>query len=82
MTKNKAAQELGKLGGAKKSKAKAKSCRANGKLGGRPAYVHKIKRVTLGFTVVCGREMTLAKPDLPISTDWSEVTCSKCLAAR
>lgn len=33
---NKAAQELGKLGGSVKSKAKAKAARENGKKGGRP----------------------------------------------
>lgn len=34
--KNKAAQELGKLGGSVKSEAKTKAVRENGKKGGRP----------------------------------------------
>lgn len=34
--KNKAAQELGKLGGLVKSEAKTKAVRENGKRGGRP----------------------------------------------
>lgn len=33
---NKAAQELGRLGGLARSEAKARAARANGKLGGRP----------------------------------------------
>ena len=33
---NKAAQELGRLGGLKTSEAKARASRENGKLGGRP----------------------------------------------
>jgi hypothetical protein len=33
---NKAAQQLGKLGGSVKSQAKARAARNNGKLGGRP----------------------------------------------
>lgn len=36
MKKNPAAVELGRLGGCVKSKAKKKSSRVNGKLGGRP----------------------------------------------
>ena len=36
MKKNKAAQELGRLGGIVKSDKKAKSSRENGKRGGRP----------------------------------------------
>lgn len=39
MSKNKAAVELGKLGGSVKSEAKAKAARLNGKLGGRPKKV-------------------------------------------
>ena len=39
---NPAAQQLGRLGGLAKSKAKAAAAQANGKLGGRP----KTKRVT------------------------------------
>jgi hypothetical protein len=34
--KNKAAQQLGKLGGLAKSKAKSEAAKANGKKGGRP----------------------------------------------
>ena len=36
--KNKAAQSLGRLGGRAKSEAKASAVRANGALGGRPAF--------------------------------------------
>jgi len=39
---NSAAQQLGRLGGLAKSKAKTAAAKANGKLGGRP----KTKRVT------------------------------------
>lgn len=37
MDKNPAAQQLGKLGGMKKSQRKAEASRANGSKGGRPA---------------------------------------------
>lgn len=41
---NKAAQELGRLGGRARSEAKARAARANGKLGGRPPKRRKPKR--------------------------------------
>lgn len=41
---NKAAQELGRLGGLARSEAKARASRKNGKLGGRPPKKHKAKR--------------------------------------
>lgn len=43
--KNPAAVELGRLGGSVKSKAKKKSSRANGKLGGRPKLNRKVPPV-------------------------------------
>lgn len=41
MNPSKAAQELGRLGGLKKSPSKAHSSRENGKKGGRPKKVKK-----------------------------------------
>jgi len=41
---NKAAQELGRLGGLVRSEAKARAARANGKLGGRPRKRRKRSR--------------------------------------
>ena len=41
---NKAAQELGRLGGLARSEAKARAARANGTLGGRPRKRRKPKR--------------------------------------
>ena len=43
---NKAAQQLGRLGGLAKSKAKADAARENGKKGGRPR--DELKRVAKG----------------------------------
>ena len=47
--KNKAAQELGKLGGSVKSDAKAKAVRENGKKGGRPRTSVQILDVEVGL---------------------------------
>lgn len=41
---NKAAQELGRLGGLAKSAAKTAAVRANGKLGGRPKKPKRVAR--------------------------------------
>jgi len=41
MNKNPHAQALGKLGGSKKSPAKALAAKQNGKKGGRPKMAHK-----------------------------------------
>jgi len=49
---NSAAQQLGRLGGLAKSKAKAEASRANGKLGGRPK---KQKRTARRQNNVLGR---------------------------
>jgi len=42
--KNKAAQQLGKLGGQVKSEAKAKAAKENGKKGGRPKKEKKYEQ--------------------------------------
>lgn len=42
--KNKAAQELGKLGGQVKSETKTKAARLNGKKGGRPKKIGSLNR--------------------------------------
>jgi len=41
---NKAAQQLGRLGGKATSEAKAAAARANGKLGGRPKKPKRVAR--------------------------------------
>jgi hypothetical protein len=41
--KNKAAQQLGKLGGLAKTKAKAQASRENGRKGGRPKKIQNEK---------------------------------------
>jgi len=41
MSKNQAAQELGRLGGKSKSEAKKAASRENGKKGGRPKKIKK-----------------------------------------
>lgn len=41
---NRAAQQLGRLGGKKTSEAKAAAARANGNLGGRPKKTTKAKK--------------------------------------
>lgn len=46
--KNKAAQELGRLGGLKKTEAKAAAVRENGKLGGRPPGPGKAHGLSTG----------------------------------
>ena len=47
---NRAAQQLGRLGGKKTSEAKAIAARANGKLGGRPKKTPKAeKRPSIGL---------------------------------
>ena len=45
--KNKAAQQLGKLGGQAKSEAKARTAKENGKKGGRPK---KLKELILAVS--------------------------------
>ena len=44
--KNPAAQQLGRLGGLAKSKAKTAAVRANGRLGGRPKKPKRAARLT------------------------------------
>jgi hypothetical protein len=41
---NKAAQQLGRLGGKKTSEAKSAAARENGKLGGRPKKPNRVAR--------------------------------------
>jgi len=61
---NKAAQQLGRLGGRKTSEAKAAAAKANGSKGGRPRKTPKAKRRTQGTN-----DLALAQRGLRGSVD-------------
>lgn len=77
---NKAAQQLGRLGGSKKSEAKAKASAKNGKKGGRPRLVHMRGNKVWALCEISDELFPKSRVNEPkMTSEWESVTCTRCL---